>query len=147
MSGTRERTARQAGIPMRPGPSPAQMACGHTANGRTPEGLPACAICIGIVGGAQEVVASPDLTLRLARCLCGKECESDDRLPFFEYRGPGSSAANEVCKVCEFRHRNETFAAELFDPKKRRWVTGPVHDFEPIGDRPDLFYCGHDGWN
>ena len=62
------------------------MKCGHAANSIC-NGKPACAICAGLTLDAHEVVESPDLTGRIAKCLqCGKsKKESKVSLPFFHH--------------------------------------------------------------
>ena len=68
-------------------PNKPLMGCGHAANGRTNTGDPVCVICYGIVDGATEVVPSPNLEGRVARCSdCKGEVTSDLSLAFFEYR-------------------------------------------------------------
>lgn len=62
------------------------MKCGHAANASVGE-KPVCAICIGIVPGAEEVDDSPpNLKGRMAHCVyCGSMRPSQMDLPFFEY--------------------------------------------------------------
>ena len=62
------------------------MKCGHSANASIGE-KPVCAICIGIVSGAEEVDNSPpNLKGRMAHCVyCGSMRPSQTDLPFFEY--------------------------------------------------------------
>ena len=45
----------------------------------------------------------PNLSGRSARCVCGRMAPSNTGLPGFEYRGPGSRMATDVC-VCGY-HR------------------------------------------
>jgi len=62
------------------------MKCGHAANAEDGRGNPVCAICIGIVKGANEVVEQPNLDGRKAVCsYCGKEVQSETKLAFFEH--------------------------------------------------------------
>ena len=86
--------------------SDVMMKCGHAANSKDAEGNPCCVICIGIHAGAREVMPSPPLEGRKARCIydrAGKQgpswggisengyhCVQDSKveLPFFEHR-PG----------------------------------------------------------
>ena len=66
------------------------MKCGHTANSKTEEGKPACAICAGTSKDkkAYEVDQHPpELVGRKSRCIdCGKERGSRLDLPFFNHR-------------------------------------------------------------
>lgn len=64
------------------------MKCGHAANAKTAAGGPVCAICFGIVAGADVVDDSPpDLTGRRAECIyCGMTAQSSTNLAFFEHR-------------------------------------------------------------
>lgn len=69
--------------------SPQVMKCGHSANATTADGKPACAICVGIRPGAEEIDDRPaDLTGRSARCVYGPHGEqpSSYELAFFEHR-------------------------------------------------------------
>ena len=62
------------------------MKCGHTANARDAMDKPVCAICIGILSGADEPADIPTLTGRMASCAyCGSSRPSDLTLPFFEH--------------------------------------------------------------
>lgn len=117
------------------------MACGHAANA-TRDGKPACVICWEINPGAAEVVESPDLTGRKARCAdCGREQPSAFNLPFFEYRGPGSARAQTQCAGCGYSvvaHRAEVQA------RNQR----VCRDFKPAGPHEfDLMYDGCRGWD
>lgn len=66
------------------------MACGHAANATDAEGKPVCAICIGIVEGADVIAETPNLDGRMARCsyyyTCKHERTSNINLPFFSHR-------------------------------------------------------------
>lgn len=87
--------------------TPPLMTCGCRAQGthtdRVHGEVPCC-----VVHSCTEVKAEPDLAGRTARCSCGKTFASDasdapwEYLPFFEFRGPGSPAATEKCKVCRY---------------------------------------------
>ena len=44
------------------------MACGHAANAYDDKGAQCCVICIGLTPKASEVVPTPDLSTRKARC-------------------------------------------------------------------------------
>ena len=48
-----------------------------------------------LAGTMKELV---ELSTRIARCRCGRVAESNWDLAFFEYRGPGSRAAVEICR-------------------------------------------------
>lgn len=109
------------------------MECGHTANAHDHEGNPVCVICVGLDPRATQVSSKPDLTGRTATC-CGNTRQSSYDLPFFEYRGPGSRSAVEIC-VCGYY--------EIAHNK-------PLDDcpgFVPRGEMQDLYYCGHSGWD
>ncbi len=119
------------------------MKCGHAANATNGEGKPSCAICAGINPGAEEVdTAPPGLTDRQARCPCGRLAPSDPKaLAFFEYCGPGSREATDICKcgysvvahVPEVMARNKGLKCINFVAR------GPL-EF-------DRWYCGHSGWD
>jgi hypothetical protein len=88
---------------------------------------------------------APDLTGRLARCSCGKTNPSDKAapgykdLPFFEFRGEGSSSA-ALCK-CGYAEVAHGCERDL----KQRFTCGA---YEPRGAWEfDGFYCGHAGWD
>lgn len=73
-------------------PDKPMMGCGHAANARTHTGDPVCVICYGIMAGATEVVPSPNLEGRVARCSdCKSEVPSGLALAFFEYRPDNDS--------------------------------------------------------
>ncbi len=62
------------------------MKCGHAANAVDGNGNPVCAICYGIKSAGREVVETPDLTGRTAKCsCCPKTVESTMDLPFFSH--------------------------------------------------------------
>lgn len=90
-------------------------------------------------------MTAPDLTGRTARCSCGKTNPSDTaapgyrELPFFEFRGEGSSAAAlcacgyaEVAHGCQ-RDQEQKFTCGNYAPRG--------------GQEFDGFYCGHAGWD
>lgn len=120
------------------------MACGHAANAsrtrKNGEVFPVCAICFGIVIGADVVMAADGMNLvgRVARCSCLKTAPSDTSLAFFEYLGPGSRDAVEHCAVCNYHVR-------AHEPGK----TQAGHGFTPKaeGKPEDRFYCGCRGWD
>ena len=73
------------------------MKCGHAANA-VMKNKPVCAICIGIVPGADIVAEDqPDLSGRVAKCpYCKKHAPSSLGLAFFEHR-PGSETDYYYC--------------------------------------------------
>jgi hypothetical protein len=79
------------------------------------------------------------LTGRHAKCGCGQLEPSSPSLAFFEYLGPGSAEARDICQ-CGF-HR------EAHDDPARRARLSCKH-FIARGPSPtDRFYCGHRGWD
>jgi hypothetical protein len=66
-------------------------------------------------------------------------------LPFFEYKGEGSKAAMEHCKICGF------FEVAHVGPKMGEWMKDRQpkdHPFEPHGAYEfDSYYCGCWGWD
>lgn len=77
---------------------------------------------------------------RQARCpSCKTERPSSPELPFFEYRGPGSSAATDACANCcyyDVAHEGPRANSRICD------------SFVPHGAWDvDLFYCGCRGWD
>ena len=140
------------------------MGCGHVAvafhhlePGQTCSGLtgdhPSCPICISIDSRACKPIERPPLEGRQAICSYGRDwgqgprgghkyVPSDWGLAFFEYRGPGSHQAEEICGRCK-----KTLGAH----------TNPIHpedighsicvSFTPQGDTPDEYYCGCMGWD
>lgn len=117
------------------------MECGHAANAtNATTGAPSCAICVGLHPGAETPVRSaPDLTGRQAQCYqCDRTQPSSFKLPFFEYRGPGSHAASKYCKCwyAEEAHLNLPGRIKLDHP----FVAHGPHD-------TDTFYCGCRGWS
>jgi len=73
-------------------------------------------------------------------CTCEQPSSKD--LPFFEFCGPGSREADELCKHCGY-HK----VAHEKDPRELRGTHVCSH-FEPKGDRGfDKFYCGCHGWD
>ena len=74
------------------------------------------------------------------RCECS--APSSPELPFFEYRGPGSRSAGEIC-VCGYHQ-------VAHDKKARGEKVTPYvcADFRPRGPAEfDAFYCGCHGWD
>lgn len=88
-----------------------------------------------------------NLENRVARCTCGREEPSSQSLPFFEYRGEGSTVATTSCKTC--RYRKVAHERAVNDPAATHLhhiIVG--HDFEPVGGFDhDSFYCGCRGWD
>jgi len=83
------------------------MKCGHSAHAIDKEGKPCCVICRG--DPRSEIVDTPpDLTNRLAKCGCGNTRESSLGLAFFQYKGQGSYASQNTCKLCSY-HLNAHF--------------------------------------
>lgn len=90
-------------------------------------------------------MSAPVLTDRMARCQCGETNPSDQAapgfkdLPFFEFRGEGSSAA-AICK-CGYAEVAHGCERDL----KARFTCGT---YEPRGAQEfDGFYCGCRGWD
>jgi hypothetical protein len=90
------------------------MACGHQANSLMTKGdlvkVPACASCDPPLN--HTVVEEPDLSGRQARCAYGDTIRpSTDKnvLAFFEYRGPGSNDALNMCKHCAYAKNAHRF--------------------------------------
>lgn len=108
------------------------MTCGCAANATDGDGHPACAI-----HGTITAAPPPTLTGRTALCPdCDKKVPSDMRLPFFQFRGEGSSAAVDQCK-CGY-----------YEIAHQEGRTRAGHPFEPHGAWDyDLYYCGCRGWN
>lgn len=107
--------------------------------------LPSCPI-----HNCTEVAANvPDLAGRAARCACGKTRPSSFGLAFFEYRGPASMSATEICICGYYRTAHEKRQAE---PTKYRHLDVGMKkcggSFMPRGDIDfDSYYCGHGGWD
>lgn len=63
------------------------MKCGHTANAKSADGTPCCAICVGLNPDAKVVAEAPDLSGRQAKCpYCNNIKPSSTDLAFFEHR-------------------------------------------------------------
>jgi hypothetical protein len=98
-----------------------------------------------ILSGSKSVSGSPpsttqlDLSGRMARCACDRTVPSRPDLPNFEYRGPGSWSATEVC-VCGYHW--------MAHQKDIRRGAGPsalrnCPFFRPRGDLGfDGYWCG-----
>lgn len=95
--------------------------------------IPSCAI-----HGCTEIVETPDMTGRTARCTCGACKPSSPELAFFEFRGEGSRHATELCK-CGY-----TQGAHEKPHVSNKCPTG----FTPRGPHEfDAYYCGCRGWD
>lgn len=121
------------------------MTCGHAANAvrtmsrgvKHDPPLPCCSICDCV----EIDSAPPSLEGRMARCSYYSKCKHEkpsdkDRLAFFEYLGPGSRVASDMCKCGYYRVAHEkprTDACRNFTPK------GPAEH--------DRYYCGCMGWD
>jgi len=127
------------------------MKCGHAANAVDTHGYPVCVICLGITEGAVIVDTQPDLTGRMARCYCDKPpIPSDRNEAFFEYRGPGSRHAIDMCKHCPRSYAGHLSKSEGGAHFHKEHNASCVHcdHFEPRGPHEfDLYYCGHAGWD
>jgi hypothetical protein len=129
------------------------MKCGHAANAVTQFGDPTCVICIGIDSGASIVASQPDLTGRMMRCYCTKPPISSNRNEaFFEYRGPGSRHATDMCKNCRYAYSGHLLASEggvASHKDHTNCVAGRrdhCFNFEPRGAHEfDSYYCGCGG--
>ena len=92
-----------------------------------------------MVSGGVVRSPAPDLTGRKARCQCGRLTPSSTHLAKFEYRGPGSRSATEVC-VCGFH-----WMAHQEDIRNGAEAPG-LRDcplFRPRGDiGVDVYWCG-----
>lgn len=60
------------------------MKCGHAANGKKGD-QPVCVICAGLRPGWDEVGEQPNLTGRVAMCVCKATAPSSNGLAFFSY--------------------------------------------------------------
>lgn len=83
-----------------------------------------------------------DLTGRTAKCSCGRATQSSADLPFFEYKGAGSSAALDTCKRCAYFSVAHTF--EVMEKNSSL----KCKEFEAHGAFEfDGYYCGCWGWD
>lgn len=93
-----------------------------------------------------EQTTTPDLTGRQAMCgggVCKTVVPSSAALPFFEYKGPGSRYAEEICGTCGM---HEVAHGEINKSTGRPGVTG--HPFVANGGANlDSHYCGCSGWD
>lgn len=121
------------------------MKCGHAANAKRKVGddfIPCCAIC-----SVTEQAPAPDLRGRTAICCSEKSIRPSDpdKLAFFEYRGPGSKAADLACKCgyAEMAHTPDKTHVMKHCAKKNG-----VSGFVPRGPwEHDRYYCGCRGWD
>lgn len=84
-------------------------------------------------------IPKPDLKGRKARCVCGRTAGSSEELRNFEYRGPGSRSANEVC-VCGYHElaHHEDIRLGAVSPTLRNCPA-----FTPRGPNEyDAYWCG-----
>lgn len=119
------------------------MKCGHAANATDGSGNPACAICVGLNRGSDEIDSTPlDFAGRIAKCSCGRTAPSDPKsLAFFEYCGTGSREATNIC-TCGYAAAAHT--PEVMARNKALKCT----NFTPRGPREfDRYYCGCRGWD
>ena len=120
------------------------MKCGHVANATDGEGKDICIICSGIREEAKIIDLNPaDLKGRIAKCsLCTNEQPSSTKLAFFEYKGPGSREAEEICKHCRMAVRAHLPEVMARNPNLK------CTNFEAIGGyERDAYYCGCRGWD
>jgi len=88
---------------------------------------------------------------RTAKCGCGTERPSDETLPFFDYTGPGSYWADEVCgcgygRVAHTQEQQFSRTGHLI--VHNVVVEGKCAGFVPRGAAEhDRFYCGCRGWD
>lgn len=103
--------------------------------------IPAC-----VVHECYEPAATaPDLTGRIAKCGDHAPKPSSLDLAFFEFCGPGSREATDIC-VCGYATvAHEKHAGKCPPNSKNRSQTGA---FKPRGAREfDRYYCGCRGWD
>jgi hypothetical protein len=94
---------------------------------------------------------SRDLNLagRTAKCSCGKTQPSGARLAFFEYCGPGSREAVDVCRCGYFlcAHTTEGMARNVASNRRTVIELGKCTGFAARGPLEfDRFYCGCRGF-
>lgn len=71
-----------------------------------------------------------------------------DRLAFFEYRGEGSRAATESCKLCGYGLFAHGSDATVWKNGKTAVQNASCPGFEPHGPwECDTYYCGCRGWD
>ena len=114
------------------------MACGCAANAKRRIAITGAVIPCCVIHDCIDVVTSPDLSGRQARCSCGKLVESNpDKAAFLEYRGVGSRHATKLCKC---GYTDEAHAKPHIAAKCKTFTARGPHEF-------DLFYCGCRGWD
>lgn len=95
-------------------------------------------------------VTVPNLAGRVARCYCGAEQPSSERLAFFEYCGEGSRTATSICE-CGYALVAHT-QAQQFNARGGIIVHNVVTEGKCAGFRArgplnhDRFYDGCSGW-
>lgn len=106
---------------------------------------PAC-----VIHDCYEVAeAAPDLTGRQAHCAYGKHAfmPSSFDLAFFEYRGPGSRDATEICTCGLSRKPHDENGGKIPRGKYSTAARG-CSGFTPKGPQEhDRYYCGCRGWD
>jgi len=122
---------------------PPTLKCGCTASAvRPPDNTPSCPI-----HDCTEQVERPDLTDRVATCSnCGKMALSAFGLPFFEYRGPGSREATEMCRCGSLANAH---TPEALAKAEASGYPRTCKEFRPNpkGRLTDSYYCGCCGWD
>lgn len=110
--------------------------------------IPSC-----LIHDCQEIADSaPDLTGRMAECAyrpAGHSLQPSDpeKLAFFEYRGPGSRWATDVCKCGLSRKPHDEHGGKI-PARKYALVMKGCAGFTPRGPHQyDLHYCGCHGWD
>lgn len=134
------------------------MKCGHTAmaiDTRTKK--PCCVICLGDPEAKIVDESPPDLTNRQARCshynTCKRQVPSSIDLAFFEYKGPNSKYAENVCHVCGYYTKTGNFQADgklCYSNSDKAMPDVCINNgkecvYEPY--KYDKYYCGCKGWN
>lgn len=111
------------------------MKCGCAAAGTRKIGeewVPSC-----VVHDCIEQVETPNLEGRTAICGTHAPQPSSLYLAFFQYRGPSSRDATEICK-CGYHQ-----IAHINHPDRIK-----CKEFTPRGPMlNDLYYCGCKGWD
>lgn len=93
-------------------------------------------------GTTKVIKEMPNLTGREARCSYGdRVVNSDWALAFFEYHGPDSQQAEDMCG-CGYARKAHTPEVQERNPKAGCKTFRPhgAHEF-------DRFYCGCRGWS
>ena len=85
---------------------------------------------------------------RLARCpYCKTTAPSSPALAFFEYRGPGSHEATEVCRHCRHYRVAHEHNSNRVNPEPGPQTRDHEFEADPKGRPEDGFYCGCRGWD